>query len=1473
MAAVSPLTLIFQAVDQASPVVRSLIGDLKKNFEVVTSLSFAYNQVTQTIQQFAAQGQKAYSLLIGQNTELQQQLLATQASLVATNKVISQGVEITDPTKAIQALTEPVNQAVAKLRQGSLELVGVTSAQLVPLFQLIAGQSANIGASLDDSSKLALDFAAALGTTNIPLNAANQEINSILTAQITSDSQLAKNIGLNNQQVNQYKAQGILVQELTKRLSAFRAGNALAAQTIEGISSNLAEVRDEIFRVAGAPLLQPIVTQLNTLYNFLIDNKDLIQSIATDTVNFFLDIGTKIGDAVTTLEPALSKLFGNLFVETSAEIGAAAAVINLLVDGFVALLKASEPLIQILANITSVLAKFSSSDIGGLVLQATLLTGLLAQFAPLLIAIQAGFIKAAAGAILFGSAASGSTSALLVLRTVAPTLAAIAASYAAAGGGAIGFAAALGTTTASIQAFGVSAAAALAPLLPLIALGGAIAVSLTIKQTGDLRVANEELEEFRQQNEILGDQSIGLATKLKSLNDVERANGKLTEEETKRRKALQQITVSQVDALKSQIAAIKEIQPASEEQTRTQQAQVAELQKQVDLLNKLSGGTKLSAKDVQILGNDYQQLAKKVADAQSQFNSFGGGDSERFKQAGKELVGLTQQQVELGQLTEQQAIAQLDKIRNNTSLDLEIRRQAQQEIEKIRQGGVDQETQILQNQQQKIQALIASEGISQAEGQRRITESRAKELQIQLDAVRSAIAAENALRKTQVDAQVAAINTQITEAQKRLAEAQGKGDLGGARIAGEDIAKLESQRRAAQASLGIDSDRQSQLKVQEQKFSTEIAQTQAQGRQQARAEALKDYDEQQSILDSQNAQRLITEQEFNQRSLSITKARGEAELKQLAEQRAKLPTSDREGQEAIASRESAIRKKIAEDTEKFEQQKSQTRIATVDAEQRILAASLAEGQVSQQEYNQQSLALTQQRLQLELDEVNRQRDELKAGDTKRLNELNASEADIRKRSVDAIASNQEQQVQLIEQAQRRATDIVSQSESDRLLEITRLEATQTINKVEAEKLRADAAGDRIKEELRLEKEKLAELEALPPFSDPAKEEQRQGQIRASRLQTSRITKSLIDNEVQQRDAAFRIVEDRLNKEIQQIQNNATAQNQALERQQQLQGFISRSLDNQIKLLEARKNLVSSVAGFFEGELNVLKETTKNQREQKRLGETAAEIRLNSARAAFEIEREITKQKQEQRDIELAIKELQLVGEQASASSATLKAQAEQKKVEERPGATQGEKDAAALDVTAAIAREFEVQIKGALLGQERAIAATQGQQELGDLARTQQLQDDQNRLALANSRVSKGRGRRELRELRGDILSREGVASTRDFGKGLNFGALGGGILAQLAQLQSAIGGALPTGAIQQTTQMLKPGALAQLPANAKMGEALQMLATQKAPVGTVNITVNNEFAGQDATNGKAADVFTQKIRKELFDLGTLLTR
>ena len=62
--------------------------------------------------------------------------------MAATNQVFDTalGQAVSDPTQAIVALTAPVENAIQKIREGSLELVGVTSSQLVESFNIIATQ-------------------------------------------------------------------------------------------------------------------------------------------------------------------------------------------------------------------------------------------------------------------------------------------------------------------------------------------------------------------------------------------------------------------------------------------------------------------------------------------------------------------------------------------------------------------------------------------------------------------------------------------------------------------------------------------------------------------------------------------------------------------------------------------------------------------------------------------------------------------------------------------------------------------------------------------------------------------------------------------------------------------------------------------------------------------------------------------------------------------------------------------------------------------------------------------------------------------------------------------------------------------------------------------------------------------------------------------------------------------------------------
>jgi hypothetical protein len=1542
--ATSPISLLFKAIDNASGKIEGVVGSL-------SNVSFAYNNISSTIASVTAQSQQLYAKLIGQNVELQQQLLSTQSSLAATNKIISQGVEVTDPTKAIKALTGPVNQAVADIRKGSLELVGVTSAQLIPLFQITAQNSANIGASLRESGDLTLSFAAALGTLQIPLDQARQELTSIYTAQITSDSQLAKSLGLNNQMVNQWKAQGILVEKLTERLGAFRAGNALAANTIEGVSSNIQEIFDEIARVAGEPLLQPIVSALQKIYSFLQTNAGAIQSIAQDAVNFVLMLVNKLGEAGIALQPAIKVFSEALFTQLGAEASVAADTLVLIVDALVGFVKAAAPVLEVVANITKFLAELAATDIGKIILQATLILGLLGSLAPILTVITAAAGIATTAIGLFTAAGGGVSGLVAILGVISPQLAAIATAATAAGGGIAGMGAAAAAAAPAITA-------AMAPLLPLIALGGAIALTLIVKKTGDLRVANEEIEEFRRQNNLLSDESLRIAQRLKNLNDLERANGELTEEQNKKRRTYQRISQDLTKSLEGQITALKEIQPASEAQKRTIEAQIAQLQKQIDLQNKLGGGTKLQARDIAKLGGVYEQLSKKVADAQSQFNNQGGGDAERFKQSAQEIVELTNKQLELGQITREQAEERLSQIRDDSRVEYEIQLAALDAITKARQSEVDKRVSASETEQSKIEELIKKGVISDIEGQRRTTEAKKQQLQIQLTAVEAAITKEVELREKQVNSQIEAFDKQLAEAQKARDKARSEGDKGGVRIANEDIAKIESQKTAAQQSLQIETERLGELKKQRQDFNSQITSLNSQSLETNRQQRLKDYDEQLQILESRNARGLITEQEFANKSLKIQQQKAQTELKIIAQQKAKLDPKDKEGQEALAvkeaqiqqrlaeakksfeqqktqavvdginsrnaqleasfssnliseaeynqrsleltkkridaelaevnrqrqktpkndtrklaklaEKEASLRKQRAEAQEKFELQKSQARIAIFTAEQTVLENKLSQGLMTEQEYNQKSLELTQNRLDAESTEVDRQRQKTNANDKKKLAELAAKEANINKKRIETNQNFQQQRLKLIDDAQKTALALTNQSEQKRLLQIKNLEKNRNISAEEAAKQRLSISRETLNKELKLEKNKLQQLESLPKFSDPRKEKERQEKIRSSRLKTTQLTTQLIDNEISQQQALQRIVEKRLDTEIERIQNNATAQSQATNQQIELQKAATESLKTQINLLESRKNLVSSVSSFYQSELSILKETSATEEEKKQIAETAAEIRLKTVREQAKIEQEILELNIQQKQAALEQEKLQLRIQKIQASSATLTAQANLKQVQSDPSASPEKVQAEELKVQAAVATELGLQQKESILNQQGFLNQREAQLQRNSQKRSQQTAEKEARLNLANSRVSEERGERERQQLKTETLrglSIDSINQLSNFTKSVN-------LLEDL--IPNAKSAELRTKAPPQTQPTFKletkPVITQTGGIEAQLIKGIEKMNTQQSNNrGDITINLSNNFTRE--TPQQVADKTTDIVRKEMYNLAQELNK
>ena len=340
-------------------------------FEVsqrLTFLSFGF----QALQGFVQNG--PFQLLIGQNARLQEQLLATQASLVATNKILQNGVVISDPTKAIQALGPAVETAIAKIRKDSLELVGVTSKDLVDLFQIVAGQASNIGANLDQSANIVASTAAALGTLGIPLFQARQEITSIVQGTIDQNSLLAKNLNLNNEMVNKWKAQGTFVDELLKKLEAFKAGNKLASQTISGVTSNISELFDEIGRKAGAKFLAPIVKELDNVYQFLSANQDTISQQIEGLTSTFFRAFDKIIALFKALGDPIQKIFGAV---PAYLVGSLVGAVTAFSDAVIFTINVLAPAISVFSEVFKLVAPlggiFIAASIGAKVLSAGIL--------------------------------------------------------------------------------------------------------------------------------------------------------------------------------------------------------------------------------------------------------------------------------------------------------------------------------------------------------------------------------------------------------------------------------------------------------------------------------------------------------------------------------------------------------------------------------------------------------------------------------------------------------------------------------------------------------------------------------------------------------------------------------------------------------------------------------------------------------------------------------------------------------------------------------------------------------------------------------------------------------------------------------------------------------------------------------------------------------------------------------------------
>jgi hypothetical protein len=232
------------------------------------------------------------TLAAGSNMENLSLSVATVVS--ATNK-------ITDATGKTLAGQEKLNAAMqvsaalmARIQTDALQTTATTE-QLVQGFQKVAGPAAAVGFSVEQTEQFAVRAAQAMGALSIPLEQMGQEVRSILQGDITADSQLAKQLGITNDQIKELVKNGKLFEGLMAKFGEFGVAGAAAGRTWAGLSSSLKDVIEAVQRIASAQPLAFLEQQLGSLLDRVVTVKDGVGRINPELVKF----GQQAGNVMT----------------------------------------------------------------------------------------------------------------------------------------------------------------------------------------------------------------------------------------------------------------------------------------------------------------------------------------------------------------------------------------------------------------------------------------------------------------------------------------------------------------------------------------------------------------------------------------------------------------------------------------------------------------------------------------------------------------------------------------------------------------------------------------------------------------------------------------------------------------------------------------------------------------------------------------------------------------------------------------------------------------------------------------------------------------------------------------------------------------------------------------------------------------------------------------------------------------------
>ncbi|HYE75112.1 MAG TPA: hypothetical protein VEF04_17355, partial [Blastocatellia bacterium] len=221
----------------------SVSSDASK-FGSILKKAFSFTIAGIGIATLATATTAAFSSLISTGIKFNSTIETSQlgiASLIASVAQLnnSDGIQLKGIDK-LNAAIPLAEEQIKKLRIAGLETAATTE-QLVEAFQQAVGPGLAAGLGLDQVRQLTIDITQAAGALGVPMAQLSQEVRTILEGTIDQNARIAKALGLTNEMVRNWRAQGVLADQLNRKLEVFRASGERVSKTFAGATSNLEE--------------------------------------------------------------------------------------------------------------------------------------------------------------------------------------------------------------------------------------------------------------------------------------------------------------------------------------------------------------------------------------------------------------------------------------------------------------------------------------------------------------------------------------------------------------------------------------------------------------------------------------------------------------------------------------------------------------------------------------------------------------------------------------------------------------------------------------------------------------------------------------------------------------------------------------------------------------------------------------------------------------------------------------------------------------------------------------------------------------------------------------------------------------------------------------------------------------------------------------------------------------------------------